>query len=124
VEIKKEQLDAFFQWLKDDGLPPRKSERLWKKTILARLLNGDKMTKDNYEDFLSDYQKKNQLMEEKILPNINLKMMIGISLKLGSSIKCIKNVKDTGSFVHLFFEDGSNELVPKKDCQKIIESLP
>lgn len=124
MEIKKEQLDAFFQWLKDDGLLPRKSERLWKKTIFSKLLNEDRMTIDNYGDFLSDYQKKNLLMEEKILPNMNSKMMIGISLKFDDKIKCIKNAEDAGSYIHLFFEDGSAELVPKIDCQKIIESLP
>jgi uncharacterized protein YueI len=60
--------------------------------------------------------KKSKQIEGKILPNTNLKLLVGISINFGKTIKCIKHAEDV--------EDGSNELVPKKDCQKIIESLP
>ncbi len=122
MEIKKEVLDAFFQWLKDDGLPPKKSERLWRKTITAKLLNNDKMTKENYQDFLDDYSKKLASKQSIIIPIIDSKMLIGIALKYGNTIKTIQNAVEADSYMHLFFKDGSDDLVLKKICQKILES--
>jgi hypothetical protein len=57
MEVSKENFDEFTEWLKKDGLVPRKSERLWKKTILTRLLTNDSMTISNFSDFQADKYK-------------------------------------------------------------------
>lgn len=124
VKISKEVLEAFFQWLKDDGLPPKKSERLWQKTITAKLLNQDKMTLDNYQDFLKDYHQKLESKKSSIIPIIDPKIMVGISLKYGKTIKKIQKAVNADSYIHLFFQDESDELVHKSVCQKILESQP
>lgn len=122
MEISKEELDAFFQWLIDDGLAPKKSKRLWMKTITQKLLNGDKMTKENFNDFIQDHKEK--LKEVNTVPNIDPKTMIGVSIKKkdDSKTKTINRAIDTGSLIHLFFDDGSDDLVHKKVCQQILES--
>lgn len=57
MEIKKEDFDEFTEWLKKDGLVPRKSERLWRKTILTRLVVNDSRTISNFSDFQVDKYK-------------------------------------------------------------------
>ncbi len=57
MEVSKENFDEFTEWLKKDGLVPRKSERLWRKTILTRLLVNDSMTISNFSDFQVDKYK-------------------------------------------------------------------
>ncbi len=122
MEIEKEQLEAFFRWLKEDGLPPTKSERLWRKTITAKLLEQDKMTLENYQDFVKDYKQKLESKKPDTVPIIDPKVMIGISLKSNQSLKIIQNAVDAGSYIHLFFHDSSDTLMHKKICQKILES--
>lgn len=51
---KIELFDKFYVWLKEDGLKPKKSERLYKKKIFSSLLANDEMTLDNFKDFLED----------------------------------------------------------------------
>ena len=124
MKISKEILEAFFQWLKDDGLPPKKSERLWRKTITQKLLNQDKMTLDNYKDFLKDYKQKLESKESDIVPIIDPKVMIGIPLKSGQTLKIIQNAVDADSYIHLFFKDGSDKLLHKTACNDLIKSMP
>lgn len=51
-EFKNSKFESFYQFIKNDGLVPRKSERLHKKKIYANLMNNQKMTLENFEDFL------------------------------------------------------------------------
>ena len=51
---KTKLFDEFYEWLKEDGLKPKKSERLHKKTIFTALINNDHMTNENFKDFLLD----------------------------------------------------------------------
>lgn len=59
-EIKVEKFEAFYQWLKEDGLVAKRSERLLKKRIFRNLLGNEEMTMENFEDFLEDEQTKNR----------------------------------------------------------------
>ena len=59
-EIKVEKFEAFYQWLKEDGLVAKRSERLLKKRIFRNLLGNEEMTIENFEDFLEDEQTKNR----------------------------------------------------------------
>jgi len=54
---KVELFDKFYNWIKEDGLKPKKSERLHKKKIFASLLANDEMTIENFKDFLKDNTK-------------------------------------------------------------------
>lgn len=58
--IKIEKFEAFFQWLKEDGLVAKRSERLLKKRIFRNLLGNEEMTMENFEDFLEEEQTKNR----------------------------------------------------------------
>lgn len=51
-EFKNSKFESFYQFLKNDGLVPKKSERLHKKKIYSNLLNNDQMTIENFQDFL------------------------------------------------------------------------
>lgn len=55
---KVELFDRFYNWLKEDGLIPKKSERLHRKKIFTSLINNNKMTLDNFNDFLADTEKQ------------------------------------------------------------------
>ena len=123
MEISKEKLEAFFEWLKKDGLPPKRSERLWRKTITAKLLHDDPITLSNYEDFLIDYNQKLETQKSNMVPFIDHKIMIGISLKRNNVLKVVHDAIDADSYIHLFFDDGSDELVHKKVCIQIISPL-
>jgi len=124
MEIKKEVFDAFIEWLILDGLKPRKSERIWKKTILRNLLNNDQMTLENY----SDYQEYVENQSNKIrnatdteIDNFDYTRLIGISLKIQNGIsKRIKRYQLADSRIHLFFESGGDILVLKKDIQNML----
>lgn len=59
---KVELFDRFYIWLKDDGLKPKRSERLHRKKIFASLLANDEMTLENFNDFLKD-EIKNEVRE-------------------------------------------------------------
>lgn len=53
-EIKIEKFQAFYEWLKEDGLVARRSERMLKKRIFRNLLGGEEMTMENFQDFLKE----------------------------------------------------------------------
>ena len=46
-----DDFDEFIQWLKEDGLKPKKSGRLWRKKIFSNLYNYQDKTLENYNDF-------------------------------------------------------------------------
>ena len=50
---KIELFEQFYNWLKLDGLVPKKSERLHRKKIFASLMANKEMTLDNFKDFLA-----------------------------------------------------------------------
>ena len=54
INVKIELFEEFYTWLKQDGLKPKKSERLHRKTIFAALINNCKMTNENFNDFLEN----------------------------------------------------------------------
>lgn len=59
-EIKIEKFENFYQWLKEDGLVARRSERMLKKRIFRNLLGNEEMTMENFEDFLEEKQMKSK----------------------------------------------------------------
>ena len=64
-EIKIEKFEDFYQWLKEDGLVARRSERMLKKRIFRNLLGNEEMTMENFEDFWEEEQtKKRDSFEE------------------------------------------------------------
>lgn len=79
-EIKIEKFEAFYQWLKADGLAPRKSERLHKKRIFQNLLNNQEMTIENFKDFLEEEEKKNEkeIFDSKEFEGKNIKTNYGL----------------------------------------------
>lgn len=109
---KIEFFDKFYDWLKNDGLKAYKSERLHKKKIFSSLLNNNKMTIDNFNDFLNDVKKQeikslqylninyqNQVFTiDEIQINDKKEEFILKNIKLNICIKCkfsqIKDVRD------------------------------
>jgi len=71
VKNQFDDFDEFILWLKDDGIKPKTSERLWKKKIFTNLLNEHKNTLDNYKDFLLDKKLKNLIGKQVTYQNIN-----------------------------------------------------
>ncbi len=61
-----EDFEDFIEWLKNDGLKPKSSERLWRKKIFANLQNGHKKSLVNYADFLT-YKQLNSLLGKRII---------------------------------------------------------
>ncbi|APW64422.1 hypothetical protein LPB137_00535 [Poseidonibacter parvus] len=51
-EFKNSKFELFYKFIKNDGLVPKKSERLHKKKIYSNLMNNQKMTLENFEDYL------------------------------------------------------------------------
>lgn len=109
---KIELFNKFYNWLKDDGLQAKKSERLYRKKIFASLLANDQMTLDNFNDFLDDikiqdirnlenqiinYQNKFFLIDT-VQINYEKKEFILKNIEQNVCIKCkfsqIKEVKD------------------------------
>lgn len=66
-DLKNKFFDEFYNWLKADGLTPRKSERLYKKTIFGNLSNDDSKTIENFKDFLEDKKKQFKIFENQII---------------------------------------------------------
>lgn len=103
MEISKELFEQFIFWLKQDGLAPRKSERLWKKTIFSRLINDDKRTIENWEDFMEDFN-LHQTPKEDFDENC----LSGIGVNVSGVHKTIRNVVKGETVSRMFFEDGTD----------------
>ncbi len=118
MTVDKDTFDDFCQWLIDDGLRPKRSERLWRKTIYVRLSYDDPMTLDNFHDFLED-QAKN-IQED--MPDIDTCLLIGLTIRCENTYKkTITNAIEADGHIHLFFDDHSNQLVSKSNCLKLLE---
>ena len=87
-EFKNSKFESFYQFLKSDGLVPKKSERLHKKKIYSNLLNEDQMTIDNFQDFL-EFEKKE-----------TIKNLIGKFINFDNTQSLINDISflDTKSF--------------------------
>lgn len=101
-----EHFDPFIEWLKQDGLKPRKSERLWRKTIFARLLNGDKKTLENWEDFMIDHNTKQ--VEISNVKDFDENCLIGLGVNVQGIHKTIDFVVKGESMSRIYFKDNSN----------------
>lgn len=106
MEISEELFDEFIIWLKMDGLTPRKSERLWKKTIFSRLRNGHKRTLENWDDFIVDFNQKQ--INQTPIQNFDENCLIGIGVNVSGAHKTIRNVVKGETMSRIFFEDGTN----------------
>lgn len=73
--------DKFYNWLKEDGLKARKSERLHKKKIFAALLANDTMTLENFNDFLKDKEKDLKNEKEINLFNSDIQILKSLNAK-------------------------------------------
>jgi len=116
VDVTKKDLDLFFEWLKCDGLKPKKSERLWRKTILKNLLNDHKMTLENYHDFLEEKEEKMTKTITKInIDDFDYSIVINKTITIGKVERKVNNYIEADSMLHLFFMDGTDLLVRKED---------
>lgn len=106
MEVSKELFEQFVFWLKQDGLFPRKSERLWKKTIFSRLINNDKKTIENWEDFMADLNFKAK--KEMRFQDFDENCLIGIGIRINSVLKTIRNVIKSETMSRIFFEEGGD----------------
>lgn len=106
MEVSKELFDEFIQWLKLDGLKPKRSERLWKKTIFAHLLNGHKKTLENWEDFMKDFNLKQ--INQTPIAIFDENCLRGIGVNVSGVRKTIRHVVKGESISRVFFEDGSD----------------
>ncbi len=120
MEVSKELFEEFISWLKQDGLMPKKSERLWKKTIFAHLLNGHKKTLENWKDFMDDFNLK-QINQIPTM-DFNENCLRGIGVNVSGIHKTIRNVVKSESMSRLFFEDGSDLDVDNNALLKILEA--
>jgi hypothetical protein len=120
MEVSPEQFDQFIQWLKQDGLKPRKSERLWRKTIFARLLNNDKKTMENWEDFMIDQNTKK--VEIPILKDFDENCLVGIGVNVQGIHKTIAYVVKGATMSRIFFEDRSNTDVDNSVIFQILQA--
>ena len=125
MEIEKQEFENFLFYLKQDGLGPTKSERLWKKKILENLKNDDRKTLENYRDFIADREEsKNKLLDNYELDRFDYSIVINRKLFFDNTSKTILKYIDTGSFLHLFYDDETDAIVDKKEIQKrFIKSL-
>ena len=120
MEVSPEQFDQFIQWLKQDGLKPRKSERLWRKTIFARLLNRDKKTMENWEDFMIDQNTKQA--EVQIFKDFDENCLIGLGVNVQGAHKTIAYAIKGVTMSRIFFEDRSNTDVDNAVIFQILQA--
>jgi len=100
-----EDFDEFIAWLKNDGLKPFKSERIWKKKIFTNLINNHIKTLENYYDFLKDKK---------------IKALIGKKTNYQNFNKIIYTVEISHNFYTLLLED---RLVLKVKIEDIDEFI-
>ena len=126
MEVTKEKFDAFIVWLKNDGLRPRTSERLWKKEILKNLKNDEPRTIANYIDFMKDFNRKKSPKKEVShleIDDFDYSILVGQFAQPSKGNKMIRRYIDSGSFLHLFYDDETDAIVDKKEIQKKFKSI-
>lgn len=106
MEISEELFDEFIKWLKMDGLTPRKSERLWKKTIFSRLRNGHQRTLENWNDFIVDFNQKQ--INQTPIQDFDENCLIGMGVSIMGVHKTIRNIVKGGMMSRIFFIDGTD----------------
>ncbi|MGA9047150.1 hypothetical protein [Sulfuricurvum sp.] len=106
MDVKNELFDEFIKWLKLDGLTPKKSERLWKKTIFSRLQNGHKRTLENWDDFMNDHFTKQ--LQNPITIDFDANCLIGLGVSVQGVHRTIDYVVKGETMCRVFFEDGKN----------------
>lgn len=116
-EIKIEKFEAFFQWLKEDGLVARRSERMLKKRIFRNLLGNEEMTMENFEDFLEDEEKILQKLRTKeILENI-----VGKRVLTANGLFIIETVYEVDDGIKVVYQDGSHSILKNiQDLEKVV----
>lgn len=120
MEVSLEQFNQFIEWLKQDGLKPRKSERLWRKTIFARLLNRDKKTIENWKDFMNDQNTKQVVMP--IYQDFDENCLVGLGVNAQGIHKIISCVVKGITMSRIFFEDKSNTDVDNSVIFQILQA--
>lgn len=120
MEVSRELFDNFIMWLINDGLKPRKSERLWRKTIFARLLNNDKKTLSNWEDFMI-YQSTKKV-ETSLLKDYDENCLIGLGVNAQGVHKTIDYVIKGETMSRIYFVDRSNTDVDNSVIFQILQA--
>lgn len=114
-QIKIEKFEAFYQWLKEDGLVARRSERMLKKRIFRNLLGNEEMTIENFEDFLDDEEKILQKLRTKeILENDKL---IGKRILTAYGLRIIEIAYEVEDGIKVIYQDGSHSIM--KNIQEL-----
>lgn len=101
-----EDFDEFIAWLKNDGLKPFKSERIWKKKIFSNLMNNHAKTIENYSDFLKDKKTKSLIGKRTSYKDFN---------------KVICSIDVSHDFYRLTLEDRSVLKVKISDLDEFIK---
>jgi uncharacterized protein (UPF0248 family) len=115
MEIEKQEFEDFLFYLKLDGLGPFRSERLWKKKILKNFKNDDNKTIENYIDFIDDRENsKNKLLDDYELDRFDYSIVINKKVSFGNNKKTILRYIDAGSYLHIFYDDKTDEQVSKE----------
>lgn len=120
MEVLPEEFDRFIEWLKRDGLKPRKSERLWRKTIFSRLLNKDKKTIENWADFMI-YQNTKQA-KNPAFKDFDENCLVGLGVNIQSVHKTIAYVVKGTTISRVFFDDKSNMDVDNSVIFQILQA--
>lgn len=120
MEITEELFDEFIIWLKMDGLTPRKSERLWKKTIFSRLRHGHKRTLENWDDFIVDFNQKQR--NQTPIQDFDENCLIGIGVNVSGAHKTIRNVVKGETVSRVFFTDGTDMDVENMVLIRILDT--
>jgi hypothetical protein len=121
MEVTKEKFDAFIEWLKRDGLGPKRCERLWKKAILVNLKNDEPKTIANYIDFMKDFNRKKSPKKEAShleIDDFDYSILVGQFAQPSKGNKTILRYVKMEGFIHLFYDDKTDEIVNKNAIQK------
>lgn len=97
MEISQFEFNEFITWLKNDGLSPKKSERLWKKKIFSNLCHDDPKTLENYEDYLNETKIKKLLGKNFCYESID---SIITGVELSDSRYIVKTLDNHNLIVH------------------------
>jgi len=119
-EIKKEKFKAFFQWLKEDGLVAKRSERLLKKKIFRNLLDNEEMTMENFGDFLEDEEEMLQKLKTKEILENN--QFTGKSVLTASGFLTIETIFEVEDGIKVIYQNGSHSILKNiQDLEKVIQ---
>lgn len=116
-EIKIEKFDAFYQWLKEDGLVARRSERLLKKRIFRNLLGCEEMTMENFEDFLKEEEEK--IRKKEIFENHSF---AGKRILTANGLLIIQTIYEVTEGIRVIYQNGSHSILKNiQDLEKVVQ---